>query len=201
MADLIREVGPCRYAADYKVSPFGALASSIVYQQISGHAATAILRRLVEFCGGRLDPAAIRGASTEALRSVGLSPQKIGYLRDLAQRDGGEFDRRRLAHLSDERVIEVLTRVKGVGQWTAEMFLMFRLGRLDVLPVSDLGIQKAMAWAYRKRGLPSPAWMRRKAEPWRPYRTVACWYLWESVDGGALKKPRRPAKAGARKGR
>jgi 3-methyladenine DNA glycosylase/8-oxoguanine DNA glycosylase len=122
------------------------------------------------------------GASDEDLRGLGLSRQKARYLRDLAEKteDGLPFGR--LSRLSDEEVIETLTVVKGIGRWTAEMYLMFRLGRPDVLPVADLGIRAAMKRAYRMRAMPKPERMRRVAAPWRPYRTVACWYLWRSVD-------------------
>jgi 3-methyladenine DNA glycosylase/8-oxoguanine DNA glycosylase len=194
LAGVIRDVGPCLYANDTRITPFAALASSIVYQQISGYAAAAILRRLQELCGGSLEPHPLREASDEALRAVGLSRQKAAYIRDLARNAEESFDRRSLSRMSDERVIETLTTVKGVGRWTAEMFLMFRLGRLDILPVSDLGIQKAMAVAYRKRGLPKAKWMHKQSKAWSPYRTIASWYLWQSIDN-APRKPRRLAKS------
>ncbi len=114
---------------------------------------------------------------------MGLSRQKVGYLRDLVARVGAGLPLGRLSRLSDEAAIQALTSVKGIGRWTSEMFLMFRLGRLDVLPVDDLGIRKAMQRAFHKRALPKPDWMRKTAEPWRPYRSVACWYLWRSLDG------------------
>jgi 3-methyladenine DNA glycosylase/8-oxoguanine DNA glycosylase len=180
MAKVIDFVGACDYRAEGRVPPFAALVSSICYQQISGHAAAAILRRLQEAVGRKhARPEDIARLTDAALRKVGLSRQKIAYLRDLSAKAAAL---RRLGRLDDEAVIARLVAVKGVGRWTAEMFLMFRLGRLDVLPVDDYGIRKAMQRAYRLPDLPKAEWMRRKAEPWRPYRTIACWYLWQSLD-------------------
>src|SRR5438445_1653123 len=186
LAALIDRVGPCRWVVRDGVEPFAALASSIVYQQISGKAAAAILARVNALDGGgRLRPAHVVAATDEALRACGLSRQKIAYLRDLAAHARRGRRLVGLHGLEDEAVIERLTVVKGIGRWTAEMFLMFRLGRPDVLPVDDYGIRKAMQGAYRMRLLPKPDRMRRVAEAWRPYRTIACWYLWRSVDGAA----------------
>jgi len=182
MARIIRQVGPCRLKAVRRGSDFEALVESIVYQQITGKAAYAIHQRLRQLLGGtRLAPADLLKTHARRLRSVGLSRQKIGYLRDLSRRalDGLALDR--LGHLDDEAVISALTTVKGIGRWTAEMFLIFRLGRLDVLPVSDYGLLKAVQKAYGGRGLPKPHTMRRVGEAWKPYRSVACWYLWRSI--------------------
>jgi DNA-3-methyladenine glycosylase II len=122
----------------------------------------------------------MRGAR---LRRAGLSPQKLGYLRDLARKThSGALPLDAVGTLDDEAIVAALTAVKGVGAWTAQMFLMFRLGRPDVLPVLDFGIRKAMRQAYRLRRMPTPARMERIAAPWRPYRTVASWYLWRSLD-------------------
>ncbi len=133
-------------------------------------------------------PAQVAAASDEQLRAVGLSGQKIGYMRDLCR-----ADRRRLAaaarrstRMPDDEVIAALTQVKGIGRWTAEMFLMFRLHRPDVLPVGDLGIVKAVQKAYRLRKVPTPERLTRIGESWRPYRSVACWYLWASLDNKPL---------------
>jgi 3-methyladenine DNA glycosylase/8-oxoguanine DNA glycosylase len=186
LAAIIARVGPCGWRADQRGSAFAALVESILYQQITGRAAASIHRRLRARIGRRHPrPADIVAASDRALRACGLSRQKIAYLRDLAARASDGLALRGLGRLSDEAVIERLCEVKGIGRWTAEMFLMFRLGRFDVLPVHDYGIRKAMQRAYGLRALPAPAWMREKAEPWRPYRTVACWYLWRSIGGAA----------------
>jgi 3-methyladenine DNA glycosylase/8-oxoguanine DNA glycosylase len=183
LAAIVREVGPCRFAPDRRARPFAALVEALVYQQITGKAAATIYRRLCDTLGRRQPrPEDVARATDEALRSAGLSRQKILYLRDLAAHAQDGLPLARLSRLDDESVVAALSRVKGIGRWTAEMYLMFRLGRLDVLPVGDYGIQKAMQRAYRLRGLPKPDRMRRLAEPWRPYRTIACWYLWRSLN-------------------
>jgi DNA-3-methyladenine glycosylase II len=156
--------------------------STICYQQITGAAAATIHRRLLELCGGAPRPRDILAKTDVELRGAGLSRQKIAYLRDLAAKARDGLPLHRLSRLRDEAVVEALTSVKGIGVWTAEMYLMFRLGRRDILPVDDYGIRKAMQKAWKKRALPPPDWMRKKAEPWRPWRTVACWYLWQSID-------------------
>jgi len=185
---LIAAHGDCRLKVDRRGSAYSALLEAILYQQITGKAAASIHRRLAERVGRRHPrPEQIAALSRAALRRVGLSRQKIAYMRDLTVRVQGGLPLRGLGRQHDEAVIEALTQVKGIGRWTAEMFLIFRLGRLDVLPVHDYGIRKAMQRAYGKRALPKPDWMRRVAGPWRPYRSVACWYLWRSVDGAAGK--------------
>jgi 3-methyladenine DNA glycosylase/8-oxoguanine DNA glycosylase len=182
LAPIIRGVGPCRLRVDRRTAPFAALVESILYQQITGKAAATIHDRLRALCGRPAPrPEDILRATDAELRAVGLSRQKVGYLRDLSGRVRDGLPLHRLSRLPDEAVIEALTEVKGIGRWTAEMFLIFRLGRLDVLPVDDYGVRKAMQRAYRKRALPKADWMRKTAEPWRPYRTVASWYLWRSV--------------------
>jgi DNA-3-methyladenine glycosylase II len=180
---IIRQVGPCRLRADRRGGHFAALVESILYQQITGAAAATIHGRLCALVGGRLPrPADFASLRDRSLRAVGLSRQKIGYLRDLVEHVGDGLSLGRLGRLEDEAVIEALTEVKGIGRWTAEMFLMFRLGRPDVLPCDDYGIRKGMQRAYRMRVLPKPERMRRVAEPWRPYRTIGCWYLWRSLE-------------------
>lgn len=182
LARLIGEVGPCRYRVDRGGGPFAVLVEAIVYQQLAGAAAATIHGRLCALVGRRYPrPEDVARVTDAGLRGAGLSRQKIGYLRDLVARVQDGLPLGRLSRLSDEAVVEALTTVKGIGRWTAEMYLMFRLGRLDVLPVDDLGIRKAMQNAWRKRALPKPDWMRATAEPWRPYRSVACWYLWRSL--------------------
>jgi 3-methyladenine DNA glycosylase/8-oxoguanine DNA glycosylase len=181
---IIGEVGPCRLEVDRKTPPFAALAEAILYQQITGKAAATIHGRLLALCETkRLAPRHVLAVSAESLRGIGLSRQKTAYLQDLARRTEEGLPLGRVGRLADEDVIETLTQVKGIGRWTAHMFLMFRLGRLDVLPVDDYGIQKAIMRAYGMRKLPKPARLERVAQPWRPYRTVACWYLWRTVDG------------------
>ncbi len=184
LADIMRAVGACRFAPDRRNSAFHVLAQAILSQQITGKAAASIERKLLKSLGSRrLSPARLMRASDAVLRDAGLSRQKIAYLRDLAEKTKNGLPLGRLGRLDDETVIETLTEVKGIGRWTAEMYLIFRLGRPDVLPVHDYGIRKALQVTYRLRKLPDPAWMRRKAEPWRPYRSIACWYLWRSLEG------------------
>lgn len=182
LAALIAEVGPCRLEVHRGGSSFAYLARAILSQQISVAAARSIAGRMRERFGAPLQPEDVLEASDEELRRLGLSRQKVAYLRDLAEKTRKGLPLGRLSRMPNERVIETLTEVKGVGVWTAEMYLMFRLGRPDVFPVGDLGIRNAMKRAYRMRGIPKPARMRRIATPWRPWRTVACWYLWQSLD-------------------
>jgi DNA-3-methyladenine glycosylase II len=185
---IIREVGPCRLEVDRRSSTFAALVESILYQQITGRAAATIHGRLLVLAGTRrLAPEAILALSDQSLRGVGLSRQKVAYLKDLARRTAEGLPLTRVGRLPDEAVIETLTVVKGIGRWTAHMFLIFRLGRLDVLPIDDYGIQKAIQQAYNLRSLPHAQRMLRLAQPWRPYRSVACWYLWRSMGGAAGK--------------
>jgi len=186
LAAIIRDVGPCRLRTDETGGAFAALVESIVYQQITGKAAASIYGRVRKLIKRRHPrPHDILAATEEALRGAGLSRQKVAYLRDLAEKVRDGLKLRALGRLENEAVIEALTEVKGIGRWTVEMFLIFRLGRLDVLPVHDYGIRKAMQRAYRLRKLPNPDRMRRLAEPWRPYRSVACWYLWRSLESKA----------------
>jgi DNA-3-methyladenine glycosylase II len=181
---VIERVGPCRLTPRTDGADFDHLARAIVYQQLAGKAAAAIHGRLLGLYGDRPPtPAELLATSALRLRRAGLSRQKLGYLRDLARRvHSGALPLSDLSQLPDEAAIEALTEVKGIGVWTAQMFLMFRLGRPDVLPTLDFGIRNAMRVAYRLRGMPKPAHMERIAAPWRPYRTVACWYLWRSLD-------------------
>lgn len=181
---VIGRVGPCRLTLRTDGADFDHLARAIVYQQLAGKAAAAIHGRLLGLYGDRPPtPAELLATSALRLRRAGLSRQKLGYLRDLARRvHSGALPLSNLSQLPDEAAIEILTEVKGIGVWTAQMFLMFRLGRPDVLPTLDFGIRNAMRVAYRLRGMPKPAHMERIAAPWRPYRTVACWYLWRSLD-------------------
>ncbi|HXW93029.1 MAG TPA: DNA-3-methyladenine glycosylase [Terriglobales bacterium] len=181
LARLIDRIGPCRM--EYGPAEFHSLAEAIVYQQLNGKAAVRIFERLTALAGQPLSPRGILELSDDQMRSVGLSKQKSSYLRDLAERTRqGQLDFSQLADLSDEEVIAHLTQVKGVGVWTAQMFLMFTLQRPNVLPTGDFGVQSAIKRHYRKRHLPTPAEINKIARPWEPYRTVACWYLWKSMD-------------------
>jgi 3-methyladenine DNA glycosylase/8-oxoguanine DNA glycosylase len=185
MAAIVRRVGPCRMPLHRGGTTYWYLTRAILRQQISGHAAAAIERRISERFEGALRPELVLQATDAELRALGLSRQKASYLRDLAAKANDGLPLGGLARMNEERVIETLTAVKGIGRWTAEMLLMFRLGRPDVLPTGDYGIRKAMQVAYRMRALPKPDRMRKIAEPWRPYRTIASWYLWRSLDSRA----------------
>lgn len=178
---IIKRVGPFRM--EYGPPEFSSLAESIVHQQLNGTAAATIFARFVALAGEPLTPEGVLKLTDEQLRSVGLSKQKSAYLKDLAVKtEAGLLDFKRLPELSDEEVIEHLTQVKGIGVWTAHMFLMFTLRRPDVLPTGDYGVQMAMKKHYRKRKPPKPKDMEKIARVWAPYRSVACWYLWRSLD-------------------
>jgi len=182
IAALIRRHGPCGLAKAQHEDAFTALVHAIVSQQLSTKAAATIARRFDALFDGPPTPAAVALVDDAQLRAVGLSAQKVRYIRDLCARiSDGSLPLDRVNELADEDVILSLTRVKGIGRWTAEMFLMFRLHRPDVLPVDDLGILKAVQRAYGLRKLPRPERLTKIGEPWRPYRSVACWYLWASL--------------------
>ena len=179
---LMRKHGECGLADAQHADPFHALLRAIVSQQLSTKAAATIAARFDRLHGGPPTPAQVMATSDEQLRAVGLSTQKIGYVRDLCRRiNDGVLPLAELDAMSDEEVVQALTQVKGIGRWTAEMFLMFRLHRPDVLPVGDLGIVKAVQKAYGLRKLPTPERLTRIGEAWRPYRSIACWYLWASL--------------------
>jgi len=187
LAGLIDAVGPLGNARDgrpHREDHYGALVRAITGQQLSVLAARAIYGRLTARFGERPPtPAEILADDPEELRAAaGLSRAKVSYLRSLAEHViAGELELERLDELSDERVIAELTAVKGLGMWTAQMFLMFQLERADVLPVGDLGIRRAIERAYGLDGLPDAPTMERIAAPWRPQRTLACRYLWRSL--------------------
>ncbi len=188
LAMLIRQYGDCRLASSQRSDPFHALLHAIIAQQLSTKAARTIEARFSAIFDGKPTPAAVAAASDEQLRSVGLSGQKVKYLRDLCTRIlDGSLHLDTLDASTDDEVITALTSVKGIGRWTAEMFLMFRLHRPDVLPVGDLGIVKAVQRAYKLRSLPSPQRLTKIGEAWRPYRSVACWYLWASLNNAPMK--------------
>ena len=181
LAAIIEQVGA--YRMNYDEPGFASLAEAIVYQQLHGKAAATIFKRVTDLAGLPLTPQGILKLSEAQLRGAGLSKQKLSYLRDLAEKTrSGEVQFERFSQLSDEEVIRQLTQIKGIGRWTAHMFLMFSLRRPNVLPTGDLGIQMAICKHYRKRKLPKPAQMEKIARAWEPYRSVACWYLWRSMD-------------------
>jgi DNA-3-methyladenine glycosylase II len=179
---LIDRVGPC--ALRPRDSIYRSLFRSILYQQLAGTAAAAIHRRVCALFGGVIPPpAALLAAAPDDLRAAGLSRQKLAYLRDLAAHFAdGRLRAQRLARLADDELVAAVTTVHGVGEWTAHMLMIFCLGRPDVLPVGDYGVRKGMQQLYRLRELPKPQTMQRIAAPWRPYRSIAAWYLWRLSD-------------------
>ena len=182
LRELMRAHGACGLAQAQHTDPLQALVSAIISQQLSTRAAATIKGRLDTLVGGTMTVARLAALPDDALRGVGLSRQKIGYLRDLCERVvSGELALHRLDSMTDEEVVAALTSVKGIGRWTAEMVLMFRLHRPDELPVGDLGIVKAVQRAYRMRTAPTAERLTKLGEQWRPYRSVACWYLWASL--------------------
>ena len=186
LGSLIARVGPYRLQQRRVGTHYDALIRSIVYQQLSGKAAGTILRRFCELYPRNRPTAKLVLDTDEALmRGAGLSRQKIGYLRDLSRRvTAGTLPLAHLGRLPDDAIIEHLVQVKGIGKWTAQMFLMFRLGRPDVLPDLDLGIQNAIQKAYGLSSRPTPRDVLRIGEPWRPHATMASWYLWRSLENG-----------------
>jgi DNA-3-methyladenine glycosylase II len=202
---IIQRIGPCRM--QFGPPEFHNLAEAIVYQQLNGKAAETIFKRFAALAGAPLTPEGILKLSDEQMRGAGLSKQKSAYLKDLAAKtSSGLLDFARLSELPDAEVVEHLTQVKGIGVWTAQMFLMFTLKRENVLPTGDFGVRMAMYKHYldmqrakatkksaaakkgrkRKIKLPSPEQMEKIAKLWEPYRSVACWYLWQSLDTKTL---------------
>lgn len=206
---IIERIGPCRM--EFGEPTFHSLAEAIVYQQLNGKAAVTIFKRFSTLAGEPLTPEGILKLTDEQLRSVGLSKQKASYLRDMSEKTrGGDLDFSRLDEQTDDEVIAHLTQVKGVGAWTAHMFLMFTLRRPNILPTGDFGVRMAMYKYYlekraRRNGtrnlkakpkvkpngkalrpvkiiLPNPEQMEKIARRWEPYRSIACWYLWQSLD-------------------
>lgn len=181
LAKIIKRVGS--YAMQYHEPTFRALVRSIVFQQLHGKAARTIFDRLLEKAGGEITPDSILKLRPTQMRAVGLSKQKLTYIRDLARktRDGMvEFGR--FPQMSDGEIIAELTRVKGIGEWTAHMFLMFALRRPNILPTGDYGVRSAMRKAYGMKVMPKPRTMERIAKCWHPYCSIASWYLWRSLD-------------------
>lgn len=200
LAAVIRAAGP--FDIEPRRGAFKSLARAIFFQQLAGAAARAIMGRVlatVETDEERwYEPARFLQATDDELRAAGLSRQKMGYLRDLSEKFGaGELSEDEFDVLDDEAVIERVTLVKGIGRWTAEMFLMFSLGRPDVLPVDDLGVRRGMELTYGLKELPKPEMMREIAEPWRPYRSVGTWYMWRALGVDVPEQGRGYKKDGA----
>jgi DNA-3-methyladenine glycosylase II len=193
LAHVIDSVGPFQMAM--RRERFPALCRAIIFQQLAGSAAHAIFTRFVALFGRRFPtPRQVLDAKTEDLRKAGLSRQKILYLKDLALHvENGALNFHRFRRMEDEEIITELTRVHGIGRWTAEMFLMFNLGRSDILPVDDLGFRSAVRRLYRMRKMPDAKRLRALSQRWRPYRSVAVWYFWRSAEvvlpDGASPKP------------
>jgi len=181
LAAIIERVGPG--SMQFGEPTFHALAESILYQQLNGKAAATIFDRFTALAGDPLTPRGILKLTDEQMRGVGLSRQKTAYLRDLSEKTkAGLLEFERMPEMSEDEVIQHLTQVKGVGVWTAHMFLMFTLQRPDILPTGDYGVQAAIKKLYKKRKWPKAAVMQKIAKPWAPYRSIACWYLWRSLD-------------------
>jgi 3-methyladenine DNA glycosylase/8-oxoguanine DNA glycosylase len=183
---LIERVGPCRLELDAIQSPFASLAEAIVYQQLTGRAAATIHGRFVALLRPRRFPSPddVLAQTDEVLRGAGLSRAKVAALKDLAAKtkDGTVPPLRDLRRMDEDAIVDRLTRVRGVGRWTVEMLLIFRLGRPDVLPAGDYGIRKGFRLAFGTRALPTPRQVLRRGERWRPHRTVASWYLWRALE-------------------
>ncbi len=193
LAGIVDAVGPL--ALEPRDGSFRSLARAIFFQQLAGPAARAIMNRALAALGTDEErwyrPEQLLATTDEQLRAAGLSRQKLTYLRDLAEKfASGQLREDEFHGLDDEEVIQRVSTVKGIGRWTGEMFLIFSLGRPDVLPVDDLGVRRGMQIAYRLAGLPTPDEMRQIAEPWRPYRSAGTWYMWRSL-GVALPEDGR----------
>jgi len=193
LAKIIRRAGPLTLKPDRLQDTFQALLRAIIYQQLSGKAAATIHGRAVAAFGDRkkITPQRLLGAKDEEIRAVGMSRAKVAAVKDLAAKtlDGTVPSVAKLRRMSDEEIIERLTSVRGIGVWTVEMLLMFRLGRPDVLPVSDLGVRKGFMLTYGHEEMPKPSALLDHGERWRPYRSVASWYLWRACDLAAKKTP------------
>lgn len=184
LAAIIERAGP--YQIVYREPDFETLAKSIAFQQLSGKVASVIFARLVAAVKGQVTPENVLKLRPSRMRAMGFSTQKTNYIRDLARRlRSGELSFEGLAEASDQEIIERLTQVKGIGVWTVHMFLIFAMRRHDVLPVGDLGVRAAIKKAYAMEALPTPAEMEAMGAKWRPYCSVASWYLWRSLEPDA----------------
>ena len=199
MVEVIDKVGPCTLQLRTEGTHFDALIRSIVYQQLSGKAAATIHGRVRALFDSEAPlPPQVAAAEHDALRKAGLSNQKANYVRNLAEHSlNGSLPVETLHELTDQEIIDALTQVKGIGRWSAQMFLMFRLGRPNVLPDLDLGVQKGIQRAYRMRKLPSPTKVLETGAKWAPYRTIGSWYMWRVLElpSDAFRGPRPRVKA------
>ncbi len=186
LGQLIARIGPMTFEPSPERSPFKCLVTSIAHQQLSGKAANTILKRFIDLWPGADFPTPEQVLAVEAdrIRAAGFSRPKVSYIRDIAEKTvaGIVPASREIHRMGDEEIVERLTSIKGVGRWTVEMLLIFKLGRPDVLPIHDLGVRKGFARAFRKRKLPAPEQLAKHGERWRPYRTTASWYLWRAAD-------------------
>ncbi len=185
LGDVMSRLGPCTLTP-HGMAPYRALVQSVVYQQLSGKAADTILRRVLANFGGEVpEPAALAATPEEVLRGAGLSRAKTAALVDLARHalDGSLPDLEEIGALDDEALVGRLTQVRGVGPWTAQMYMMFGLGRPDILPTTDIGVQEGVRLLHGG-DRPGPAQLLEIGERWRPWRTVASWYMWRAVDQG-----------------
>lgn len=193
LSRIIAEVGPCRLKSDRSQSAFEALVEAVCHQQLTGKAAQTILGRVKALHPATAFPTPddILCTADESLRTAGLSRAKVLAVKDIAAKtlDGTVPDPKSLARLDDAELISRLTAIRGVGRWTVEMLLIFKLGRPDVLPVDDFGVRKGYMLAFRKREMPKPAALLKYGERWRPFRSVASWYLWRAADLGKTKEP------------
>jgi DNA-3-methyladenine glycosylase II len=186
LAKVIERVGPLKLQVASLQTPFQALAESIVYQQLTGKAAATILGRVHAIYGGHrhFKPHALAATTDELLRGAGLSRAKTAALKDLAAKalDGTVPTARALARATDDEIVERLTEIRGIGRWTVEMLLIFRLGRPDVLPIDDYGVRKGFQRLIRAKELPTRAELAKRGERWKPYRSAASWYLWRACE-------------------
>jgi len=186
LARLIRKVGPCELIPRKRCSPFHALVQSVAHQQLNGTAANTILKRVMALYPRRKFPSPddVLATPDEKLRSAGLSRAKVASIKDIAAKtvEGVVPPPRAIAKMPDAEILERLTTIRGVGPWTVEMLLIFTLGRLDVLPATDFGVRKGFGVVFRRDELPKPAELLEHGERWRPYRSIASWYLWRSLD-------------------
>jgi len=189
LARIIRQVGPCTIRPRRTCPPYQSLVQAVAHQQLNGTAAQTILKRFIALFPGTKfpPPEAVLAASDEQLRSAGLSRAKTAAIKDIAHKTttGHVPTRREAARLSDEELVARLTEIRGVGPWTVEMFLIFTLGRRDVLPVGDYGVRCGFAKAYGWQELPTPKELLAEGERWRPYRSIASWYMWRVLDAPA----------------
>ncbi len=186
MRRLIKQVGPCELKPDRRRSPYEALVRAVAHQQLNGIAAETITRRFIALFPGKRFPAPedLATVTDEQIRGAGFSRAKLAAIRDISAKalDGTVPTRRVIAKWGDDEIVDHLSQCRGVGRWTVEMFLMFTLGRQDVLPVDDFGVQNGFRLAYGLEAMPKPKELLAFGEKWRPHRTTAAWYLWRAVD-------------------